>query len=88
MQAAKDASASQGKLIDSFNRIEHFFRRLEVYTSITPTRAMSDIIVEIMVEVLTVLGIATREVKRGRISELVWCIFTILADRLLFRKVL
>jgi hypothetical protein len=49
---------------------------------------MSDIIVEIMVEVLTILAIATKEVKRGRISELMWwCIFTILADRL-FRKVL
>ena len=49
---------------------------------------MSDIIVEIMVEVLTILGIATKEVKRGRISELMrWCILTILADRL-FRKVL
>ena len=48
---------------------------------------MTDIIVEIMVEVLTVLGIATKEVKRGRISELMWCIFTILADGL-FRKVL
>jgi hypothetical protein len=84
---AKDASASQDKLIDIFNRIEHFFRRLEIYTSITPTSAMSDIIVEIMVEVLTILGIATKEVKRGRISELMWWgIFTILADRL-FRKV-
>ena len=71
-----------------YSRIERFFRRLEIYTSITPTRAMSDIIVEIMVEVLTVLGIATREVKRGRISELMWCIVTILADRLPFRKVL
>jgi len=48
---------------------------------------MSDIIVEIMVEVLTILAIATKEVKRGRISELMWCIFTILPDRL-FRKVL
>jgi hypothetical protein len=48
---------------------------------------MSDIIVEIMVEVLMILGIATKEVKGGRISELMWCIFTIPADRL-FRKVL
>jgi hypothetical protein len=70
-----------------FNRIEHFFRRLEIYTSITPTRAMSDIIVEIMVEVLTILAIATKGLKRGRISELMGCIFTTLADRL-FRKVL
>jgi hypothetical protein len=30
---------------------------------------MTDIIVDIMVEVLTILGIATKEVKRGRLSE-------------------
>ena len=30
-------------------------------------------IVEIMVEVLTVLGTATKEVKRGRLSELMRC---------------
>ena len=65
-----------------FGRIEHFFRRLEIYTSITPTRAMSDIIVEIMVEVLTILAIATKEVRRGRMSELMWYISMILADRL------
>ena len=48
---------------------------------------MSDIIVEIMVEVLAVLAIATKEAKCGRISELMWCIFSILADSV-FRKVL
>ena len=83
---AKDAGASHDKLIKSFNRIEHFFRRLEIYTSITPTMAMSDIIVNIMVEVLTILSIATKEARRGRISELMWLI-TILADKL-FRKIL
>ena len=36
---------------------------------ITPTAAMRDIIVEIMVEVLTILGIATKELKYGRMSE-------------------
>jgi len=43
---------------------------------------MSGIIVEIMVEVLTILAITTKEVKRGRISESMWrCIIAILADR-------
>ena len=69
-QAAKDASASQGKLTEIFNRIERFFGRLEIYTGITPTAAMKDIIVGIMVEVLSILAIATKEVKRGRLSEL------------------
>ena len=69
-QAAKDASATPDKLIELFSRIERFFGRLEVYTGITPTSAMTDIIIEIMVEVLTILAIATKEVKRGRLSEL------------------
>ena len=76
-QAAKDASASQGKLIDLFNRVERFFRRLEIYTGITPTTAMTDIIIEIMVEVLTILAIATKEMKRGSLSELMSREFTI-----------
>ena len=70
-QAAKDASSCEDKLIDIFNRIERFFHRLEIYTGITSTTAMTDIVIEIMVEVLTILGIATKEVKRGRLSELV-----------------
>ena len=31
--------------------------------------AMRDIIIEIMVEVLTILAVVTKEVKRGRLSE-------------------
>ena len=63
LQAAKDVSSGQDKLIDIFNRIEGFFHRLEIYTSITPTTAMADVIVEIMVEVLTILALATNEVN-------------------------
>ena len=51
-QAAKDAGVSQDKLIELFNRIERFFRRLEIYTCMTPTTAMTDMVIEIMVEVL------------------------------------
>ncbi len=74
-QAVKDASATRDKLIEIFNRIERFFHRLEIYTRITPTMAMTNVIVEIMVEVLTILGIATKEVKRGRLSELILQLF-------------
>ena len=38
---------------------------------------MTDMIVEIMVEVLAILAIATKEAKRGRFSELVLCLFTL-----------
>ena len=77
-QTAKDASASHVKLRDIFNRIGHFFHRLEIYTSITPTMLMTDIIVEIMAEVLVIIAIATKEAKRGRLSELMLHRFTML----------
>jgi hypothetical protein len=68
-QAAKDVTAAQEALIDIFERIENFFKRLENYTEVPPTDAMTDIIVKIMVEVLNILAIATKETKQGRTSE-------------------
>jgi len=68
-QAAKDARASQDTLIDIFERIEMFFRRLEIYTEVSPTSEMMDIVIRIMAEVLSILGIAMKEIKRGRMSE-------------------
>ena len=69
-QAVKDVNAAQDALIDIFERIENFFKRLETYTEIRPTETMTDIIVKIMVEVLNVFAIATKEIKQGRTSEL------------------
>jgi hypothetical protein len=69
-QAAKDVSAAQEALIDIFERVENFFKRLETYTEVPPTEAMTDINVKIMVEVLNILAIATKETKQGRTSEL------------------
>ena len=68
-QAAKDVQASQETLVDIFERIEMFFRRLEIYTEARPTSEMMDLIIQIMVAVLSILGIATKEIKQGRISK-------------------
>ncbi len=68
-QAAKDVRASQDTLIDIFERIENFFRRLETYTEVPLTPEMMDIIMKIMVEVLCILAIATKEIKQNRTSE-------------------
>jgi hypothetical protein len=38
---------------------------------------MTDMIVEIMVEVLTILAISTKELKRGPLSELISRVFTV-----------
>jgi hypothetical protein len=68
-QAAMDVRASQDTLIDIFERMENFFRRLEIYTEVSPTPEMIDIIVKIMVEVLSILAIATKEIKQGHTSK-------------------
>lgn len=36
---------------------------------IRPTAAMTDIMVKIMIEVLSILGIITKEIKQGRMSR-------------------
>jgi hypothetical protein len=64
-----DVRASADILADIFERIEFFFRRLEIYTEVPPTPEMTDIIVEIMVEVLSILGLATKEIKEGSTSK-------------------
>ena len=69
-QAVKDVSVAQEALIDIFERVENFFKRMESYIEVRPSAAMMDIIVKIMVEVLDIFAIATKEIKHGRASEL------------------
>jgi hypothetical protein len=64
-----DVRASQDALIDIFERMENFFQRLEIYTNLSPTPEMIDIIVKIMVEVISILAIATSEMKQSRARE-------------------
>jgi hypothetical protein len=67
-QAIKDVRADQDTLIDLFGRMESFFMRLEKYIHFRPTAAMTDVIVKIMVEVISVLGIVTKEIRQGTTS--------------------
>jgi hypothetical protein len=48
--------------------MEYFFKRLEKYINLRPSAAMTEIIVKIMVEVLSILGIVTKEIGQGRMS--------------------
>ena len=68
-QAAKDVQTSQDTLIDILERMEMFFRRLEIYTELPLTTEMMDTMIQIMTEILSVLGIATKEIKQGRASK-------------------
>ncbi|KAH8980461.1 hypothetical protein EDB92DRAFT_1820544 [Lactarius akahatsu] len=66
LQAVKDVRVSQNALVDLFDRMEYFFMRLQKYIDIRPTAAMTDIIVKIMVEVISILGTVTKEIRQGR----------------------
>jgi hypothetical protein len=61
--------ASKDVLAELFERIGYFFARLDTYTNVPPTTAMMDIITQILVEVLKIFGIATKELRRGSASE-------------------
>ena len=50
--------------------------------------AMTDIVIEIMVEVLTILAITTKELKRGQLSESASRVYTAFLTDTLFREVL
>ncbi|KAF8459969.1 hypothetical protein DFH94DRAFT_849315, partial [Russula ochroleuca] len=67
--AAKDVRAGQEALVDIFKRIETFLRRLEIYTSVPTNEEMADTITTIMVEVLGILAIATKEIGQGRTKK-------------------
>ena len=69
-----------------FERIEEFFRRLDIYTELAPNEEMVDTITAIMVEVLKFIGIATKEIKQGVTSKR-FLLNLITSDTAIFRKI-
>ena len=61
--------ASYDALVDIFECIENFLRRLRIYTDIPLTPTMSEVVIKILVEILSVLALATKQIKRGRFSK-------------------
>ena len=70
-QAVKDVSASYDALVDLFASFENFLNRLRIYTGIAPAPALTSILVKIIVELLSTLALATKQVKQGRFSEFI-----------------
>jgi hypothetical protein len=48
--------------------MKNYFMRLEKYIAVRPTAAMTEVIIQVMVEVISILGIATKEIKERRTS--------------------
>ena len=42
---------------------------MKIYTTIPPTPIMTEVVVKIMVELLSVIALASKQIKQGRLSE-------------------
>jgi hypothetical protein len=62
-------STSYDALAELFESIERFLSRLDIYTRIPLVPAMTNVVVKIIAEVLSILAVATKQVKQGRLSE-------------------
>ena len=56
-------------LIEVLESIEHFLNRLDIYIRIPPKVSMIEIIVKILMELLSILALATKQMKKGKPSE-------------------
>ena len=68
-QAAKGVLDDFDTLADLLESVEHFLNRLDIYTKITPTVTMTEMIVKILVELLSILALATKQLQQGKLSE-------------------
>jgi hypothetical protein len=55
--------------LDLFEHLGSFLERLDIYTKIQLTPIMTGIIVKIMAELLSVLALATKQIKERRFSK-------------------
>ena len=69
---AKGVTDSYDTLVDLLESIEHFLSRLDIYTKIPPTIAMTEIVIKILVELLSALALVTKQIKKGKASESVF----------------
>jgi hypothetical protein len=65
----KESLDSYDALVDLLESIEHFLNRLDIYTRIPLTAPMTDMVIKILVELLSTLALATKQIKQGISSE-------------------
>ena len=58
--------------MDLLEIMEHFLKRLDIYTKVPPTPAMTEIVEKIMVELLSTLALVTKQIRQGRPSKSVF----------------
>ncbi len=69
IQAAKSVISSREALVNILESIGQFVGRLKIYTEITISSAMVEIVVQIMVELISILALETKKFTQRRLSE-------------------
>ncbi|KAN0120758.1 hypothetical protein V8E52_004027 [Russula decolorans] len=69
LAAASGVTSSYDALLELFECLGNFLKRLEIYTTIPRTPIMTEVIVKIMVELLSVLALASKQIKEGRFKK-------------------
>jgi hypothetical protein len=68
IQAAKGVISSREALVNVLESIGQFVDRLEIYTEIPLSSAMVEIVVQIMVQLISILSLETKKFTRRRLS--------------------
>jgi hypothetical protein len=68
-QAVKGVLDDYDTLSDLLESVEHFLNRLDIYTKIRPMVGMTEINIKILVELLSILALATKQLRQGKLSE-------------------
>jgi hypothetical protein len=68
-QTVESVIDSYDGLVDLLNSIEHFLNRLDIYTKVPPSVGVTEMIVKILVELLSILALATKQIRQGKSSE-------------------
>jgi hypothetical protein len=68
-QSAKGLKTSYDTLVELFESVGHLLKPLDIYPQIPHAPAMDEMVTKIVVELLSSLALATKELKHGRSSE-------------------
>ncbi|KAH8986222.1 hypothetical protein EDB86DRAFT_3246130 [Lactarius hatsudake] len=67
--AADGVSASYDALLELFECLGSFLKRLHIYSAVLLDPPMTDIIAKIMVELISILALARKQITRGRLKQ-------------------
>jgi hypothetical protein len=85
-QTAIGVSANYDAIVDLFECVGNFLGRLGIYAELPMSPPMNELIIKIMVEVLSVLSLATKQIKLGRFSKLLMTYLSPICSKLCAEK--